>query len=188
MRNWRISLANVGTFQAREIAMQYTASLPFDGNVSQAFGLAEAALSGLGFRITQRTAAELELTGPGMNSNRQSPLVGASRIHLRGGHRELVLEAELGGVQRMQRFVMLFPIGLVSFLGVVLTVVFWATQGPGLWLAPVAAATGGNAALWLLLGPLMARSIRSRTCRALDALLANMVAVGQSPEPAAAAG
>ena len=35
---------------------------------------------------------------------------------------------------------------------------------------------------WLLIGPLMARSIRARTGRALDALVANMVVVGESRE------
>lgn len=43
----------------------------------------------------------------------------------------------------------------------------------------LAAITGGNALLWLLLGPWIARRLQDRTCRRLDALLANMVAVGE---------
>ena len=57
---------------------------------------------------------------------------------------------------------------------------FRDNEGPGVWVAAVVAAVGGNAALWLLLGPLMARWVRTRTDRALDALLANMVSVGES--------
>jgi hypothetical protein len=164
--------------------MQYAVSLPFSGNTDRAFRLAESALTAIGFRLTERTAGSLELVGPGMNSTRQSALVGASRIHLVRGPGELAVEADLGGVARMSRFVTLFPIGLVLGLGVVLSAVFSVLFGPGGWIAAVAAATGGNAVVWLLLGPLMARAIRSRTCRGLDALLANMVTVGESAAPA----
>ena len=76
--------------------------------------------------------------------------------------------------------VTLFPIGLVLCLGVILSLVFGVLFGPEIWVAAVTAALGGNAALWLLLGPLMARWIRARTNRALDTLLANMVSVGES--------
>jgi hypothetical protein len=165
--------------------MQYASSLPFRGDTEKAFRLAESALTAIGFRFTERTAGSVELVGPGMNSTRQSALAGASRIHLRGGRGELAVEADLGGVARMSRFVTLFPIGLALGLGVVLSVVFGALFGPGAWIVAVAAAVAGNAVLWLLLGPLLARGIRARTGRALDTLLANMVSVGESAEPGA---
>ena len=160
--------------------MQYSASLPFRGNADKAFGLAESALTALGFRLTERTPGSVELVGPGMNSTRQSALVGASRIRISGGRSELAVEADLGGVEWMSRFVTLFPIGLVLGLGVVLSVVFSAVFGPGIWIFAVAGAVGGNALLWLVLGPMMARGIRARTNRALDTLLANMIVVGES--------
>jgi hypothetical protein len=160
--------------------MQYAASLPFKGDTGKAFGLAEAALTAIGFRITERTAGSVEMVGSGMNSTRQSALVGASRIHIRGGRGELALEADLGGVERMARFVTLFPPGLGLALGVLLGVVFSLARVPGNWIVPVAVATGGYVLLWLVVGPLMARAIRGRTCRGLDVLLANMVAVGEA--------
>jgi hypothetical protein len=160
--------------------MQYTASLPFRGDTDKAFRLAESALTAIGFRLTERTPGSVELVGPGMNSTRESALVGASRIRLVGGRGELAVEADLGGVVRMSRFVTLFPIGLVLLVGVVSSAVRGAQSGPGNWIVGVAAWVGGNAVLWLLLGPLMARWIRARTCRGLDALLANMVAVGEA--------
>ncbi len=158
--------------------MDYTTSLPFGGSNEAALRLAESALTGVGFQITRRTARSVEMAGPGMNNNRQSPLVGASQIHLECKPGELTLEANLGGVKRMTRFVTLFPIGLVLCLGVVLSVVFGFLFGPGTWITAVAGAGGANAAVWLLLGPLIARGIRGRTIKALDSLLANMVAVG----------
>jgi hypothetical protein len=153
---------------------RYAASVPFRGDADRAFALAESALTALAFRHTERTAAALELVGPGMNSTRQSALVGASRIRIVSDRGELALEADLHGVASMARFVILFPIGLCLFLAILFAIVFSEV----FW--GVAAATGAAALLWLLLGPLMARTIRARTCRALDALLANMVIVGES--------
>jgi hypothetical protein len=160
--------------------MQYDAALPFAGDTEKAFGLAESALTGIGFRITKRTAESVELVGPRMNSSRESTLIGASRIRILDEGRQLVLEAELGGVARMSRFVTLFPMGLMFFLCVVFGVVFGVAFGPGDWIWAIAAVAGGNALLWLLLGPWMARKFRDRTTSGLDALLANMVAVGES--------
>jgi hypothetical protein len=142
--------------------------------------LAVSALTGIGFRLTDRTAGSMEMVGPGMNSSRESALVGASRIRLVGGGGELALDADLGGVARLSRFVMLFPISLALCMGVLFALVFSIQFGLGLWILAVAAAVGGYAALWFVLGPMMARSFRTRTCRGLDALLANMVAVGEA--------
>jgi hypothetical protein len=86
--------------------------------VDKAFGLAEAALCALGFRITQRTNETLELIGPGMNSSRESALLGASGIRIHCGDSQLTLEADLGAVARMERFVLFFPVGLCVVLGV----------------------------------------------------------------------
>ena len=160
--------------------MQYAASLPFRGDAEKAFCLAESALTALGFRLDARTPARLELLGPGMNSSRESPLVGASRIELRSGEGKLSVEAELGGVVRVSRFVTLFPICLVLSLGIVFSTVFGLANGAGLWMGGVVGAVGVNAVVWIFLGPLMARKFRSRTERALDTLLANMVAVGDN--------
>jgi hypothetical protein len=80
----------------------------------------------------------------------------------------------------MSRLVTQFPIVLVLSLGVTLSAVFAMVFGAGAWIAGVAAVVGGNAALWLLLGPAMARAIRRRTEGALNTLLANMVSVGEA--------
>ncbi len=160
--------------------MQYTASLSFSGNTEKAFGLAEFALTAIGFRLTQRTAESLEMVGPGMNSTRESALVGASRIHILSNPSALAIEADLGGVERMSRFVTLFPLGLALLLAILFAILFGTLFNTGPWLFTIVAVTGINAVVWLLVGPWMARRIRARTCRGLDALLANMVAVGQA--------
>ena len=147
--------------------MQFAASVPFHGDTDKALRLAESALTAIGFRITARTTESVDLVGPGMSSTRQGDLVGASRIHLLSSRGELAVEADLGGVVGMSRFVKVFPIALVLFLGIVLSVVFSSLFGLGTWIVAVGAVVGGNAALWLLLGRLMARGFRARTCRGL---------------------
>ncbi|MCI0642860.1 MAG: hypothetical protein L0Y72_09380 [Gemmataceae bacterium] len=160
--------------------MHYKKTAPFDGNAAKAFDLATAALTSLGFRTVARSNAMLEVEGPGMMSSRQSALLGASRIKISHGNRQLDLEAELGGVRRLARFVTWFPLGLSLALAVILSVVFSMTQNKeDTWIFPVAAVACGNAAIWLVAGPLMVRHIHRRTCRDIDTLLQNMVQMGK---------
>lgn len=166
--------------------MQYAATSPFRGDARGAFGLAESSLTALGFRLTGRTADSLEMTGPGMSSSREDGLMGATLVTVTGGRGELGITADLGGVAFLSRFVTYFPPALCLFLAAVLSAVFGVLFGPGLWLAAVAAATGGETLLWLLLGPHLARGFRKRTDRALDALLADMVAAGEDPDAGSA--
>lgn len=160
--------------------MQYAASLPFRGDTAKAFGLAESSLTALGFRFADRSADSMEWVGPGINSSRESGLMGATRIRISSGGGNLAVEADLGGVANLARFIKLFPIGLVLCLGIAFAIVFSVIFGPGVWIVAVATAVGGNAVLWLVLGPLLARGFRARTDRALDTLLANMVVVGEA--------
>src|SRR5687768_3133725 len=104
--------------------MHYSAQVPFTGNTAKALDLAVAALTGLGFRLISRDDVSLEMAGPPMTSTKQSPLVGASHILVHRAASELSVEAELGGVQRMSRFVTFFPIGLCLLLCVVFYIVF----------------------------------------------------------------
>ncbi len=106
--------------------------------------------------------------------------MGATRIRISSGGGNLAVEADLGGVANLARFIKLFPIGLVLCLGIAFAIVFSVIFGPGVWIVAVATAVGGNAVLWLVLGPLLARGFRARTDRALDTLLANMVVVGEA--------
>src|SRR5262245_24715831 len=138
--------------------MDYTTALPFRGDVDRAMRLAETSLTAAGLRIMERTGTTLTAEGPGMNNNRESPLLGASRLYLVARSGELAVEAELGGVRRLARFVTIFPPALCVGLAVVLSVVFSILAGPGLWMWPVGLACGTIAAVWLVLGPIMARS------------------------------
>ncbi len=162
--------------------MRYASSLPFRGNKDKAFGLADTVLTAVGFRLTDRAVDSREWVGPGMNSTRENALRGASRVRVSDAGGERAVVADLGGVAWLSRLITVLPIGIVLGVGVVLAVVFSLLLGPGFWLAIVAAVVVANTALWLLLGPLIAGRFRARTTRTLDALLAKMVAVGESAE------
>jgi hypothetical protein len=152
--------------------MQY-ASLQFHGDTDKALSLAASALTAVGFRITEQTVQTVKLIVEKVPwSVRRTFGLPKGKVNS--------LDAELGGVARMARFLILFPIGLTVGLGVVLSLVFVAICGVAGWIIALGAAVGGNTVLWLLLGPLMARKIRARTQQALDALLAIMVSVGES--------
>ena len=84
-------------------------SVPFRGNAEAAFDLARTTVLSQGFTIATDTHDELTAVGPGMQSNRQSPLVGASRLRLRVVSSTIVCTATLGGVATMKKFVYLFP-------------------------------------------------------------------------------
>lgn len=163
--------------------MQYTNSVPFEGDTGKAFDLAMSSLTSLGFRIVSSDDSSLELTGPGMNSTRQSPLVGASHIWIsRTYDGRLSLRAELGGVETMARFVTIFPVALALGLGIMFVVLGTIQRGaqlpPRALLIPVIAAVAPNVVLWLFVGPWMARRIGRQTCAAIDALLNNMAVAG----------
>ena len=156
--------------------MTYSLTVPFSGNPSRALDFAVSTLTGVGFRLETRESSSLELTGPGMNSTRQSPLLGATRIQFFVHHQELDVEAELGGVERMRKFIQLFPIGLLLTLGATLLGIFWAVMPQAFPLAAsvTGLALGVNAIVWLVAAPLMSRQIERRSCEALDAFVNNL--------------
>jgi len=166
--------------------MQYNASLPFHGDSDKVFDLAISALAALGFRLTGRTAQSATLVGPAMNSSRQNPLVGASELDLRLTDERLPLKAELGGAERMMKFVRTFPVALNAGLGlvflVVFGVVFGAVFGPGPWVAVVLAMTLLNGAILVVFGRWMSQAIHAWTCCGLDSFLVTIVAASGPEE------
>jgi hypothetical protein len=162
--------------------LRYEKTVPFHGDGAKALEAAIAPLTSLGFRIVDKSATAVEFQGPGMNSTRESALLGATRIRVIARSHELALEAELGGVEFMSRFVRWFPLALSVGIFVVLSLVFaiaWGNRIGAIWIWPLAAAVGVNVAVWLLLSPLLSRRMVARSCLALDALLGNLAIAGR---------
>lgn len=151
----------------------------------------EAALVTLtnnGFAIVKRDELSADLTGPGMSSTRQNPLFGASKIHLNLRGQQLCLDAELGGVETMRKFLTRFPfilgLGMSLLLGVVGGVFFGSLFGVGFgvpgvqgWTWMLVAMAGVTLPLspWLFLSPMMSRKLQTRTQHALATLVRNAI-------------
>jgi hypothetical protein len=120
------------------MSLVYHASRPFQGDVDKAFDLAVDALSALKFGLDSRTADSIRLTGPGMKSNRQNPLVGASQLEITLHHGQLDLTADLRAAERMMRFARTFPIALSCVVGVTFLMgfgtMFAGRVAPLVWL------------------------------------------------------
>jgi hypothetical protein len=152
-----------------------------------------AILTNNGFSIVDRDDHSASLDGPGLNSTRQNPLLGASKIHLELQGQQLRLDAELGGVDSMRRFLMRFPfllgIGLGLLFGVIGGLVFGRQFGVGFgvpwaqgWTWMLIAFGGALLPVtpWLFLSPMMSNMIRTRTQDALTTLVKNAVQMSRT--------
>ncbi len=145
-------------------------------------------LANNGFVIVERSNDSAIVTGPGLRSTRQNPVLSATRIQINVDDNQVRLNAELGGVASMQKFVLLFPFAIGFALSVFFAVAggwFFGKQfgiGFGVpwakgwsWFM-VAIGIGMLPALpWLVISPWMAKMIGNNTQRALDALVTNAV-------------
>ena len=159
------------------------------GTPARALHSAVTTLTNNEFAIVHCDDARATLTGPGLNSTRQNPLLGATRIDLRVDDNRLDVDAELGGVDSMRRFLTWFPLLLGAGLGAVAGGLFFSQFGDDLDLPwaegwqRILFAVGAAmlpVAPWLVLSPMMARWICNRTQRALETLVNNAAHAGTS--------
>jgi hypothetical protein len=147
-----------------------------------------AILTNNGFAIVNRDERTASLTGPGLNSTKQNPLLGASKICLALEGNQLHVDAELGGVESMQRFLIRFPLLLGLVLGLLFCViggrVFGQQFGLGFgvpwaqgwrWILVTFGLTMLPVTPWLILSPWIGNMIRCRTQQALNTLVTNAV-------------
>lgn len=142
----------------------YHYSVAFTGNAADAFNVARTALLSLGFEILVDSGEELHAEGPGMHSNQQPDLLGASLVELRVADSKINLTATLGGVATMKTFVYLFPPGLVLSFFVLNSMLDDGVSGL-VYLVVLP---------WLLIAPLIGRKLENTTTRALDRLVRGM--------------
>ena len=146
------------------------------------------ALANNGFAIVDRDDRSASLEGPGLKSTRQNPLLGASTIRLTLDDHQLRLDAELGGVATMRRFLLRFPVllglGLGLFFSVVGGFMFGRQFGVGFgvpwaqgwtWVLFALASAMLPVTPWLFLSPMISFRMRGRTQTALDTLVKNAV-------------
>ncbi len=156
--------------------MDYEKTEPFSGNMEKAFEVAKNVFIQHNFQIVRDSDSEVEFTGPGMLSSMQNPLVGISRVCIRGTSGNISIEAEFGGIRRLTKYLVFFIVGTAIFFLVFFGIMF-SKQGRPLnkiilnVLAPFIP--------WPILIPLIHILMKSRTSKALDRLLTNMITLGR---------
>lgn len=157
-------------------------------DIERTFANALQVLEAVGFRILSCDKRQAELQGPGLNSTKQNPLLGATSIHLRCTENRILLDANLGGVATMERFLKWFPLGLGLLLGTLFAFVggFGFGRGFGIpfgvpwaqglnWIVVAYLFALLPISPWIFISPWMIRMIRNRTKSALETLLHNAV-------------
>ncbi len=149
----------------------------FEGDAQRVLEAAHEAFLRQGFVLESVGSNGFQAVGPGMNSTRQHPLVGVSNARVTVSAGDITIRAELGGIRRMQYFVMFFPAGLVLVLCLIFHVMlprgdlFVHSSGPSMMLT------------WMVIGLGMGLWIQWRTTRAIEALLANAAATSERRNP-----
>jgi hypothetical protein len=133
-------------------------------------------LTPVGFTVSASKPGLIELTGPGMNSSRQSPIVGCSKIRVTSDSRVVTLDAELGGARWLGNFVRIFPVVLTGGILAILSVVFWFVLPNASQVVPILILVLFlDVGVWLFLGPLIARRLVDKSRQAADGLMVNLV-------------
>lgn len=136
-----------------------------------ALGKAQERFEQWGFEVLERDELRIVLRGPGMHSNREARARGASKVTLAVHGEQLVLDAQMGAADRMERFCRVFPVGLCLLLGVVLGAIFWFVFPPKIALvAPLFCLL--TAVPWLAIGPAMGQTVQREAREGLRSVLA----------------
>jgi hypothetical protein len=147
--------------------MDHQASVPFGGDPAKALETARSVLATNGFKVNPQGENGITAEGPGMKSTRQNPLLGMTRAQITVRQSSIDLEAELGGVRFMQQFIIFFPPGLILFLALIFALLPMEGEAPSrMWLFMILP--------WIVIGPLIAKTMKRSTVKAIDTLLHNM--------------
>jgi len=147
-------------------------SVSYSGNSQFVMNNILQTLLPLGFRIIEQSEGTLIVEGPGYNSTRQNALSGMSRGIFSFSRSTISIDADLGGVDRMSRFLLF----LLAGMGIFNTLVF-----TGLWLFIdklhahpwFLAIPGMTLLLWIFIAPIMTKWIRKRCEEAITNFLDN---------------
>lgn len=158
------------------MAATYSTSVSYTGSAKRALAIAQNALIAANFQIVSKTDFDLHAVGRGITSTRQDPLKAATDITMLIRNSSIEVNAILGGADRMKKFLRILPLSMAAlFLVVFGTIAVFVPDFRRWWifLIPVAVLSP-----WLVLGPVIARSIRAQAEDAINSLLGNMVTLG----------
>lgn len=157
--------------------MDYERTIPFSGDIKSVLEVARNAFIQHNFQIVHTSDSTLEMVGFGTIWARgQAPLVGISKVSIRGAAGNLSIEAEFGGIRKVVAYMALFILGLAVFFLIVFGIVF---SLQGMPLSKIIVIALAPLAPWPVLIPIIAKWLKSRTSRALDVLINNMAYLGR---------
>lgn len=155
--------------------IQHEEFVNFSGSEERAISTALGTLLPLGFQVESQGSAHLFVTNNRYRSAQDSPLLGISRAEFNFSRFTLNVKAELGGVEKIRRFLLFVLLGSCVFDAVLFTALWffiedlhiktWLLVFPLVILLP-----------WVFIGPYMSRWLKNRTVDALKALLDEMAA------------
>jgi len=158
--------------------MDYEKTIEFGEDVEKAFDVAKSTFLPHGFQIVSISDTDLEVAGPGTYWTKgQDPMVGISKAHISAVDGKLSIRAELGGVTKAVKYLVIFIVAMAVLFLAVFAIVFGQSQGQS--MRKVLLISLGPLAPWVVIAPLMGRFLKSRTCRAIDVLMNNIVALGK---------
>ncbi|MDO9546922.1 MAG: hypothetical protein Q7J07_09280 [Pelolinea sp.] len=153
--------------------MSFRYEAAYSGNSQFVIKTALQTLLPLGFKIIDQTVSALIVEGPGYNSTRQNALLGISRGELSFSRLSISINAELGGVDRMARFLLILLLGMGAIQAIIFTGLWfyvdrlhaqpWFLVIPALVFLP-----------WIFIAPLMTKWISRRCEEALIRLVDNL--------------
>ncbi len=169
---------------------EYLKTVPFAGHTAKALDVARTTFMNQGFQIIANSDYELRVTGPGLNGTKENPLKGVSEASIIIHASAIEMKAILGGTQKLNKFLRIFPLGMALFFLLAIGITFgvialtegltlpelrqWWWVGLIAFLIPVSALSP-----WIFLSPIMIRWIEKRTVQAIDTLLNNMAVMGK---------
>ena len=152
--------------------MKYSKTISIPGNSEKASDFLLKTFTNEGFRIVSKSRHALEFTGPGMSSTRQNPLRGASDVKITIDFSSITLDAELGGVEKMKKFLIYFISGMALFFVLLFGILHFVHESfKSMEPVTLFFIVTSPFYVWIILIPLMTKSIKHRAENALDTLI-----------------
>lgn len=157
--------------------MDYKKEEYFEGDLAKAIDVAKNTLLPNGFEIIDSSDSYLEAVNrTGLWGYNQYPLNGVSKAYISGRDGKVALKAELGGVAKMIKYLILFIGGMMVFFLIFFGIQFHVQGQP---INKLLRMIWAPFAPWPIAIPLMGIWFKKRADRVLDTLLKNMISSGK---------
>jgi hypothetical protein len=164
--------------EGRKMPLEYSTSMPFTGNAKRALAVAQSALLASNFVVVSASDFELLVKCRGTTSTRENPLKGMTEGRFTVRNSAIDVSAVLGGAQWLRNFLRIMPLAMAAFfISVFGILAIFLPDMRRWWIFPIPIAVLSP---WVVLAPVLGRSMERRTTAAIDDLISNMVLLGST--------